>query len=58
MYLYTPHNKIFNSRKEAKLYLGGTNQFKKALRDKQIYIINYKPIADNGTIYNNTKTNK
>jgi|Cm1ome_4_1110797.scaffolds.fasta_scaffold07731_1 hypothetical protein len=55
MYIYKPHNKQFETRKEAKLYLGGTNKYNKALKDGDIYITNYNSIANNGTLYNTNK---
>ena len=55
MYIYKPHNKQFETRKEAKLYLGGTNKYNKALKDGDIYITNYNSIANNGTPYNTNK---
>lgn len=44
--VYKPHNKIFNSRKEAKDYLGAS-AYKMALKYGDIEIINYNnDIAD------------
>lgn len=55
--IYRPHNKLFNTRKELKLYLGGTDKYNKALKNGDIYNIyqeesNNQPFAHNGTIYN------
>lgn len=51
MYIYKPHYKLFNTRKKIKSYLGGTNRYNKALKNGDIRILNYEPIADNGTLY-------
>ncbi len=55
MYIYKPHNKQFETRKEAKLYLGGTNKYNKTLKDGDINITKYNNIDKNITLY---KTNK
>lgn len=55
--IYKPHSKLFNTRKDLKQYLGGTNKYNKALKNGDIHNI-YKeetinqPFAHNGTIYN------
>lgn len=40
MLIYIPDNKTFSSRKEAKEYLGGTNAYNRALKNKDIDFIN------------------
>lgn len=55
MYIYKPHYKLFNTRKEIKSYLGGTNRYNKALKNGDIRILNYEPIADNGTLHSTTQ---
>lgn len=60
MMIYRPHNKLFSTRKELKLYLGGTNKYNKALKNGDIYNIyqeesNNQPFAHNGTIYDTDK---
>lgn len=59
--IYKPHNKLFNTRKELKLYLGGTNKYSMALKNGDIYniykesLFNNQPFAHNGIIYNTDK---
>ena len=60
MMIYRPHNKLFNTRKELKQYLGGTYKYNKALKKGDIYNIyqeesNNQPFAHNGIIYNTNK---
>lgn len=60
MMIYKPHNKLFNTRKEIKQYLGGTYEYNKALKNGDIYNIyqeesNNQPFAHNGIIHNTNK---
>lgn len=55
MYIYKSQNKLFSTRKEIKTYLGGTNKYNKALKNGDIRILNYEPIADNGTLHSTTQ---
>ncbi len=52
MYIYRPHSKLFNTRREIKSYLGGTNRFNRALKNGDLKIMNYESIAVNGTLHN------
>ena len=38
MLIYIPHSKVFNTRKEAKEYLGGTNKYNRALKQGKIFV--------------------
>lgn len=61
MVIYKPHNKLFNTRREIKQYLGGTNKYNRALKNGDIYNIHQEelfsnqPFAHNGIIYNTNK---
>ncbi|RJV48483.1 hypothetical protein DWY42_01785 [Bacteroides sp. AF25-18] len=55
------NNRLFNTRKELKRYLGGTRKYNKALKSGEIHNIyqeesNNQPFAHNGTtIYDTDK---
>ena len=55
------NNRLFNTRKEMKRYLGGKRKYNKALKNGEIYNIyqeesNNQPFAHNGTtIYDTDK---
>ena len=58
MLIYLPHSRVFNTRKEAKEYLGGTNKYNRALKQGEIFNITNENFANNGTIYNGHKENQ
>ena len=40
MLIYLPERKAFNTRKEAKDYLGGTNKYNKAFKNGDLFFMN------------------
>ena len=55
MLFYRPTLKFFQSRKEAKDYLGGTNKYNRAFKDGDICFMNEMNIANNGSVHCNYK---
>ena len=55
MLIYLPERKPFNTRKEAKDYLGGTNKYNKAFKNGDLFFMNDLNIANNDTLYCHNK---
>jgi hypothetical protein len=53
MLLHRPTQKVFHTRKEAKDFLGGTNKYNRALKNKDFYFINEMSIAFNDSVHSN-----
>lgn len=58
MLIYLPHSKVFDTRKDVKEYLGGTNKYNRALKQGEIFNITNTNIAHNGTIYYSHQKNQ